>query len=152
MQTIERDIVLNVDRKTLWDFVATPKNLNDITPVDLHFRIMSDVPDKIFDGLMIDYEIGLPFIGRRKWVTEIKHIREGVSFVDEQRYGPYGFWYHFHELTDAGAGKTRMRDKVRYRVPFGVFGSAVAGELVKAKLEEIFDFRNRRMVEIFGGE
>jgi ligand-binding SRPBCC domain-containing protein len=151
MQTIERDMILSVDRETLWGFVAAPKNLNGITPPELHFRIMSDVPDSIFDGLMIDYEISLPFIGRRKWVTEIKHIHEGVSFVDEQRYGPYGFWYHFHELVDAGQGVTRMRDEVHYRVPFGVLGSVVAGAQVKARVESIFDYRARKMIEIFGG-
>jgi hypothetical protein len=36
MQTIERDIVLPVDRETLRDFIATLQNLNDITPADLH--------------------------------------------------------------------------------------------------------------------
>jgi hypothetical protein len=28
-------------------------------------------------------------LGWQHWITEIKHIREGVSFVDEQRHGPY---------------------------------------------------------------
>jgi ligand-binding SRPBCC domain-containing protein len=122
MQVIERDIALPVDRETLWNFIATPKNLNDITPEELHFRIVSELPEHISDGLIIVYEITLPIIVRRKWVTEIKHICEGVSFVDEQRYGPYGFWYHFHELTDVGQGMAKMHDRVHYQVPYGLLG------------------------------
>jgi ligand-binding SRPBCC domain-containing protein len=40
----------------------------------------------------------IPFFGRRKWVAEMKYIREPFSFVDEQRVGPYKLWYHYHEL------------------------------------------------------
>ena len=152
METIRREIVLPVDRETLWDFVSTPRNLNEITPPQLHFSILSELPERIFDGLVITYEITLPIIGRRKWVTEIKHIREGVSFVDEQRYGPYEFWYHLHELEDVAPGMVRMRDEVHYRVPFGLLGRSIAGGLVRAKLGEVFDYRSRKMKELFRGE
>lgn len=149
MEKIERDLTLNVDRKTLWDFVSTPVNLNDITPPDLDFRIISDVPKTIYNGLIIVYQINLPIIGRRKWVTEIKHVREGISFVDEQRSGPYGFWYHLHELSDAGVEQSRMRDQVHYLVPFGLLGRSFAGGMVRSRLEEIFNYRSERMKEIF---
>ncbi|MDT8419210.1 MAG: SRPBCC family protein [Desulfuromonadales bacterium] len=149
MEKIERELILNVDRKTLWDFVSTPVNLNDITPPDLDFRIVSDLPETIHNGLIIVYEISLPIIGRRKWVTEIKHVREGISFVDEQRSGPYGFWYHLHELADAGEGRSSMRDQVHYQVPFGLFGRSFAGGMVRSRLEDIFDYRSARMKEIF---
>lgn len=150
MEKIEREIVLNVDRETLWNFVSTPVNLNEITPPDLDFKIVSDLPEKIFDGLVIEYEISLPIVGRRKWVTEIKHVREGISFVDEQRYGPYGFWYHLHELEEVESGVSRMRDQVHYRVPCGLLGSTLAGGVVRDRLRDIFDYRSERMRELFG--
>ena len=107
------------------------------------------MPKTIYNGLIIVYQINLPIIGRRKWVTEIKHVREGISFVDEQRSGPYGFWYHLHELSDAGVEQSRMRYQVHYLVPFGLLGRSFAGGMVRSRLEEIFDYRSERMKEIF---
>ena len=150
MHILERKITLNTDPDTLWKYLSTPVNLNELTPPDLNFQILSEVPDVMYNGLMILYEIQIPVFGKRRWLTEIKHIQDGVSFVDEQRVGPYKFWYHQHIIEPVGETTTRMLDRVTYQLPFGIFGEFVHHFWVSKMLEEIFAYRTTRLNEIFG--
>ena len=149
MHILEREIILNTDPETLWEFLSTPVNLNDLTPPELRFKILSEVPDTMYNGLTILYEIQIPFFGKRRWLTEIKHIKVGHFFVDEQRAGPYKIWYHQHQI-EAFDKKTRMIDRVCYQLPFGVLGLLVHRLWVKNMLETIFSYRATRLAERFG--
>ena len=99
-----------------------PENLNRITPPELDFEIITDLPDEMLNGLIIEYRIGIPLLGKQGWLTEIKHIRPQHSFVDEQRVGPYQLWYHYHEITEVEDG-VRFIDRVHYALPFGPLGA-----------------------------
>ncbi len=150
MHLLEREIILNAVPATIWEFLATPLKLNQLTPPELHFRILSEVPDRMYNGLTILYEIQIPVFGKRRWLTEIKHIQEGSFFIDEQRLGPYNLWYHQHRIEPCGEEMTRMIDQVYYQLPFGVFGNLVHKLWIKKMLEEIFDYRARQLAELFG--
>ena len=150
MHLLEREIILNSHPDKVWEFLSTPNNLNELTPPDLHFQVLSKVPDKMYNGLTILYEIQIPVFGKRRWLTEIKHIQDGSFFVDEQRLGPYRFWYHEHRIESLEDQKTRMLDRVCYQFSFGLFGALVHKFWVKNMLEEIFEYRARRLVELFG--
>ena len=150
MHVLEREIILDSDPGKVWEFLSTPINLNELTPPGLHFKVLSEVPDKMYNGLTILYEIQIPVFGKRRWLTEIKHIQEGAFFVDEQRLGPYSFWYHEHRIESFEGGKTRALDRVSYQLPFGLVGTLVHRLRVKGLLEEIFDYRASRLVELFG--
>ena len=150
MHLLEREIILNTNPERVWAFLSTPNNLNELTPPDLHFQVLSEVPEKMYNGLTILYEIKIPVFGKRRWLTEIKHIQEGAFFVDEQRLGPYRLWYHKHRIENFEGNKTRMLDSVFYQLPYGVIGSLVHKLWVKTMLDEIFDYRVRRLVELFG--
>jgi len=149
MYQLEREQVLNSPAQEIWDFLANPVNLNQLTPPDLQFEILSRLPQRMYNGLMIHYSIGIPVFGRRLWLTEIKHIEEGRSFVDEQRRGPYRFWYHYHAVKALAEDQTRMIDSVNYQLPFGLLGSLVHEIQVKKMLNDIFDYRSRKLTEIF---
>jgi ligand-binding SRPBCC domain-containing protein len=141
---IQRELILRTDLGTAWDFMSSPANLNKITPDDMNFKIVSDLPNEMFNGLLIEYQIGIPLIGKQTWLTELKHIRERHSFVDEQRVGPYKFWFHYHEITEVEDG-IRFRDQVKYIMPFGPLGSIARALYVKNELERVFDFREKAM-------
>lgn len=147
---LTRAVDLAISQDDLWDFIATPRNLNDITPPELDFEILSDPPDRMFDGLLVDYRVKIPGFGRSRWVTEIKHIVEGHSFVDEQRVGPYRTWYHLHRIEPISETATRMYDTVHYEMPFWPLGEVVHMVRVKRLLARIFDFRTELMQERFG--
>ena len=45
-----------------------------------------------------------------------------------------------------------MRDRVRYELPFGILGSIVHRLIVRRQLERIFDYRTRRIREMYAPE
>lgn len=148
MHTLERIQHLQADIRTVWDFVKAPANLDRITPPWLGFSIVSNVPETMTNGLIVCYRIRLPLLGRQSWVTEIKHIREPHIFVDEQRLGPYRFWYHHHELKPSENGVT-MVDTVHYKLPFGPLGNIAHALAVRPALDAIFDYRFKALDHIF---
>lgn len=130
----------------VFGFFSDAANLEQITPPELNFRIVSEQPIDIKKGTLIDYQLrlrGIP-IG---WRTVISKWDPPNSFVDESLKGPYKQWIHLHRFTDIGGGRTRMEDVVRYRLPLEPLGD-IAHWFVRRELDYIFDFRYRRVAEI----
>jgi ligand-binding SRPBCC domain-containing protein len=132
-----------------WEFLSDPKNLKTITPEYMGFQILSGADRKMYAGQMIQY-IVTPVMGiPAKWVTEITHVTDKHYFVDEQRFGPYALWHHKHFLREIPGG-VEMEDIVDYKIPFGILGQMVHPILVKPKLKEIFNYRQDKLIEMFG--
>lgn len=150
MFTLERTQVLPTSLEELWDFVSSPKNLKDITPDYMGFDILSDnLEEKMYPGMMIKYHVS-PMLGiKMKWVTEITHVKDLEFFVDEQRFGPYKIWHHQHHLKQTDEG-IWMKDIVNYQPPMGILGNVANSIMIKNKLAEIFDYRYKKLEEIYG--
>ena len=113
------------------------------------FNILSGADRPMFAGQIIQY-IVTPILGiKTNWVTEITHVVDKQYFVDEQRFGPYALWHHKHFLKEIPGG-VEMEDIVDYKIPFGALGRLMNPILVQPKLNEIFEFRRKRLIEIFG--
>ena len=112
------------------------------------FIVKSEVPNKMYEGLMIAYTVqplaGIPM----NWVTEIKTVRDLEFFVDEQRVGPYKIWHHEHHFK-AVAGGVEMTDIVTYVLPLGILGRLLHPWLVRPKLEQIFTYRFQKVDLLF---
>ena len=150
MYILERQQRVTASVEQAWAFLQNPANLDRITPPDLQFRIVTDVPAIMFNGLIVEYRITIPLLGTHTWVTEIKHIREGLSFVDEQRLGPYRFWYHYHEIRQENDG-VLLIDQVFYQPPFGLLGQLLHRLYIRRTLERIFEYRRQRLEEFLSG-
>ena len=132
-----------------WKFLSSPKNLKTITPEYMSFNILSGAEKPMFAGQLIQY-IVTPILGiKTKWVTEITHVKEGEYFVDEQRFGPYALWHHKHFIREIDGG-VEMEDIIDYKVPLGILGQIAHPILVKPKLEEIFAYRQKKLIALFG--
>ncbi len=132
-----------------WKFISDPRNLEVITPNSMGFVTLSGDEKEMFAGQIIHYKI-TPLLGiTMQWVTEITHVQEKRFFVDEQRFGPYAFWHHKHFLKEIPGG-VEMEDIVHYKVPMGILGQLAHPILVKPKLEEIFEYRKKKLIELFG--
>lgn len=149
MHTLTREQVVTTSLDRAWSFIQNPRNLNRITPAEMEFTIISDPPAEMVEGLLIQYRVKLPLIGPRKWLSEIKHVRTGHSFVDEQRIGPYRFWYHYHEI-QAVEGGVKFFDRVTYQVPFGPLGLIANKLFVRPTLEQIFNHRQEMFNILLG--
>ena len=139
---------VKTDMATCWDFFSDPKNLSKITPQSMGFIVRTELPDKMYEGLMIEYTVR-PMLGiPMNWITEIKAVKEGQFFIDEQRKGPYAIWHHEHHFKEVDGG-VEMTDIVSYEVPFGILGKLVHPIIVKPKLDQIFKYRTKKVDEIF---
>jgi ligand-binding SRPBCC domain-containing protein len=132
-----------------WDFISNPKNLKIITPPYMGFITLSGDEKPMYAGQLIQYIVTPIFGIPVKWVTEITNVQEKEYFVDEQRFGPYSLWHHKHFIKEIPGG-VEMEDIVDYKVPLGFLGQLVHPFLVKPKLNEIFDYRRNKLIEMFG--
>jgi ligand-binding SRPBCC domain-containing protein len=140
---------LPISLEKAWEFLSDPKNLKTITPEYMGFTILLGADREMYPGQIIQY-IVTPVLGiPTKWVTEITHVENKKYFVDEQRFGPYALWHHKHFLKEIPGG-VEMEDIVDYKIPFGILGQLVHPIIVQPKLKEIFDYRQKKLIELFG--
>jgi ligand-binding SRPBCC domain-containing protein len=128
----------------VFPFFASPHNLETITPPWLSFQIGSAPGLEMSKGLLINYRLkihGFPL----RWRSEITAWEPPHRFVDEQRRGPYRMWHHEHRF-EAFGDNTVVSDTVRY----AVWGGALIRNLfVVRDVEKIFDYRRKKLAEIF---
>lgn len=143
----QQKVPISVDEA--WEFLSNPENLIKMTPEEMKFSIISKIDRPIYTGQIIQYHVSpLPGI-KTKWVSEITHIEKGNYFVDIQLYGPYALWHHKHFIHEIEKGVI-IEDIVDYKVPLGILGRLVHPFLVKPKLEQIFKYRQDKIIELFG--
>lgn len=138
------------DAARIWEFFATPRNLDALTPPEVRFQIIGELAPRMYAGQMIEYRVGiLPGISTR-WLTEITHLREGEYFVDEQRAGPYRLWHHEHRfIPTPDARGLLMTDHITYDVGWSYLGSAIERLWIRQKLRSIFDYRGEMISVLF---
>lgn len=148
MYQLKRTQLVKTDLKTCWDFFSSPRNLKTITPDYMGFDVLVDIPEKMYEGLMIEYSVKPLLSIPMKWITEIKYVHDQEYFVDEQRKGPYKIWHHEHHFK-AVEGGVEVTDIVSYELPLGFLGRLAHPIVVKNKLEEIFEYRFKKVEELF---
>jgi len=150
MHVLKRTIKLPISLEKAWDFFSDPRNLKVITPDYMGFNITSEFfQEKMYAGQVITYTVTPMLNIPMRWMTEITQVEDKKFFIDEQRVGPYKVWHHQHHFK-AVEGGVEMTDIVDYVIPLGAIGRLVEPILVRGKLKEIFDFREKKMDELFG--
>lgn len=146
---LQKQTSIPASLEVVWEYFSKPENLNDLTPPDLTFKILTDTQGlEMSAGMIIQYEIQpLPFLNF-SWVTEITHCTNHQSFVDEQRFGPYAFWHHEHRFESTEEG-VLMSDTVHYAIGWGWIGACIHNLWVKKKLEHIFSYREGQVLSRF---
>ena len=145
--TLRREQWIRRPQEEVFAFFSDARNLEAITPPWLGFRILTPDPIRIAAGAKLRYRLslhGMPV----SWTTEIRRWEPPFRFIDVQLSGPYRLWHHTHRF-EAHEGGTRMTDVVRYRLPFGMIGRAVHALKTRRDVEKFFDFRFKRIGELF---
>jgi uncharacterized protein (TIGR01777 family) len=137
-----------VPPKDIFPFFSDEKNLEQLTPPFLNFKVLSKSTPEVCAGTLIDYRLSLHGIPL-KWRTKIETWTSGKSFSDVQLSGPYSKWHHTHDFLPV-AGGTLLRDRVLYKLPMGFFGDTVAGWRVTRDVQKIFAYRRKVIEERFG--
>jgi ligand-binding SRPBCC domain-containing protein len=140
---------LPISVKKAWDFLSDPGNLKTITPDYMGFKILEGAEEKMYAGQIIKYIVTPVLRLPLRWVTEITQVEDQKYFVDEQRFGPYSLWHHKHFIK-AIPGGVEMIDIVDYKLPLGMLGRIAHPLFVKRQLNQIFNYRYNKLVELFG--
>jgi ligand-binding SRPBCC domain-containing protein len=81
-------------------------------------------------------------VGFLRWVARHTAYEKNRLFVDEQIEGPFDQWVHRHEFEEV-EGKTRLTDRVEYRLPGGSLVNGLFSWAVKPGLTQMFRHRHR---------
>ncbi|MDX1764477.1 MAG: SRPBCC family protein [bacterium] len=130
--------LLPLDREKSFTFFEDPRNLFDITPNWLDFRMADrNSAVEVSEGAEFDYTIRW-FGIRMRWRSRIVGYNPPERFSDIQLVGPYRFWRHLHSFEPSPEG-TRMVDAVTYRLPR--LAIPLNDLVIKKQLNAIFDYR-----------
>lgn len=144
---LRRQQLLPARIEEVFPYFEDPGNLAGITPSWLGFEVIRSTDERVREGTEIEYHIR--WLGARlPWVSRITRWDPPRVFVDEQLRGPYRRWHHTHSFEPRDDG-VLMTDVVEYALPAGPLGRLVHALVVRRQLEEIFDYRARRVAERF---
>ena len=135
-------------KEEVFSFFSEVKNLESITPPNLHFKTTRMLTETIGEDTLITHKLrmnGIPI----SWQSLITKWNPPHQFTDIQKKGPFKKWHHTHFFKDL-AGGTLMIDQVDLEVPFGIFGHTIAGWKIFKDVEKIFTFRYKTIQEIYG--
>lgn len=149
VHSLKQEQALPISLDDAWDFFSSPRNLEEMTPPGMGFRIVSLPSESLYEGEIIQYSVkALPGIWI-PWVSEIKAVVPGESFVDDQISGPFRFWHHRHSFASIEGG-TLVTDLIHYSIGFGPFGEVARHLFVKGQLEVMFRHRRVTLEKKFG--
>lgn len=147
IQTKRFQTLLSGSLDQVFHFFSSEKNLEVLTPEFLNFKVQGMSTPEIQTGTFIDYTLkihGVPVT----WKTEILDWKVNQSFVDIQRKGPYRCWHHTHKFEECKGG-ILMSDTVRWALPLSPLSNFVVDEFVDKDVENIFSYRQKKIMKMF---
>jgi hypothetical protein len=137
----------------VFDFFADAGNLSVVQPPWARPRWLAP-PPRLAAGAVLDFRVRwLPIA----WRVMIREFDRPYRFVDVQLRGPFARWEHRHRFVEGGESQpggtpgTWVEDRVTYRLPAGALGRLVHALGGGRRLRGLFDYRDRRLRERFGG-
>jgi ligand-binding SRPBCC domain-containing protein len=144
---LRRRQVVGGSLEAVFAFFKDPLNLQALTPPWLAFQVLRATDREVRAGTRIAYRLRLHGVPLR-WESRIAEYLEGERFADEMLAGPYRRWYHRHRFRRVSGG-VEIEDAVDYELPLGPLGRLAHAIAVRRQLGDIFDYRERRMAELF---
>ncbi|MEL7060319.1 MAG: TIGR01777 family oxidoreductase [Acidobacteriota bacterium] len=102
--------------------------------------------DRLENGARLVFEVKqgpMPI----RWVALHEDVQPPNGFVDVQEKGPLSSWRHQHLFEAAGDDRSRLVDRIDYRLPFGPFGALAVAGRVRSELDRMFAYRHRTLRE-----
>lgn len=82
-----------------------------------------------------------------KWTAVHSGIIKNHRFIDTQESGPFSFWRHTHRFLPEGASSSALEDEIVYRHRAHPFTGMLLGGFTRKKLDRMFDYRHRILLE-----
>ena len=133
-----------------WAFFSSPGNFVRITPPEMMVTITSGKEEQsIYPGMIITYTLYPFMMIPVRWETEIVSVNKPLFFEDMQNSGPDEYWHHKHTFKEIQGG-VEMTDSLQYSLPMSLFGEIVNTLIVSLRLEEVFNYRKKKIEELLG--
>lgn len=141
--TLKATQCVRLDREEAFSFFEDPRNLGEITPDWLDFRLLDDDIAEMRESALYHYAIRL-FGIKVTWRSRIAEYSPPERFVDVQVIGPYRYWRHLHTFTETRQG-TVIADTVDYMIP--LLSAPLHHLVIRRQLMDIFTYRAMRIAE-----
>jgi ligand-binding SRPBCC domain-containing protein len=141
---IERSVDIAAPLEDVFAFHLDTRNAALISPSST--RILSVEGEfPVVEGALVKMRMRqrpMPF--GMTWRVRIDDVTEPHRIVDVAERSPFAEWRHEHLFAEAGGGRTRMTDRVTYRLPAGPIGRLIDRLVVGRQLGSAFEERHRR--------
>jgi ligand-binding SRPBCC domain-containing protein len=134
--------------EVVFTFFRTPSNLPLLAQPEMHLEIVA-APPLLEQGSRIELKA-------RRWgfshgsTLEVTALEMAKLLIEEQRAGPFRQWQQVYRFDAVGEKSTRLSDEVTFEPPGGLLGLQVATSFVERELTAYYQFRNQRLMELFG--
>lgn len=122
MSVFESEFVVRAPLEAVWAFHENPEALPKIMTGPVRMCVHS-VDRPIVAGSLIKMSMLVgPFA--LPWHIRVRERVEGRMFTDAQdgATGPFKRWVHTHAFEAVDTQHTRIRDRIEYEAPLGLFG------------------------------
>jgi len=133
-----RSVLIDAPVAIVFAFHERADALEMLTPAFPPVRVVART-DGIGVGSRVELRIGAVI----RWIALHTEYQKDRLFVDEQIEGPFAHWVHRHEFEPDGPGRTRLTDRVEFRLPGGTLVNSLLGWTVSLGLGRMFAHRHR---------
>ena len=137
MANFIKSVDIDASIETVFGFHEREDALPLLTPPFPPVRVVKK-SGGVEPGSRVELRVGFLFT----WVALHTAYERNRLFADEQIAGPFAQWIHCHEFAELGDGKTRLTDRVEFRLPGGSIVNAALGWAVKIGLRQMFTHRH----------
>lgn len=143
---VRREQFLALPPSHVFAFIVDGANLEPTTPRSLKFQLLNPLPISLEPELILEYQWLFLF---RKFQMKVRIVQvTPPGFLEEvQQSGPFRMWRYLRKLKSTTAG-TWVVDELEYHLPWGVIGTLLDRLIVHRKIENLFDYRQARLIEL----
>lgn len=135
--------------RDLWELHRSVAALETLTPPGRRVRIVGDdheVREGAIHRLRVK-QLGLWFPWHARISDVVPYTREDAAcgFTDTAEKSPFASWVHRHDFLPVVGqpGRSRLRDRVEYRMPLGPLGALADALFVAREIEALFAYRHQ---------
>lgn len=138
----EFEVNSNIDK--VWEFYTDIRHLEVISPSNIKLKI-TQTSDNVLKKGAVACLCGKIIISAQ-WCSKITFL-EKYRYIDEMMPNenfrpPFQIWKHEHRFEEMAQCKTRVIDKIEFKLPYGLIGRLFEF-YIGFKLQKIFDHRKR---------
>lgn len=136
MPVFERSVLIDAPVEEVFAFHEQPDALTLLSPAFPPVRLLQRTGKGLEPNSRVELRIG-PF----HWVALHTTYTRNRRFEDHQESGPFDQWIHRHDFESVG-GRTRLTDRIEYRLPGGPISNVLLGWIVNLGLRNMFRHRH----------